>query len=86
MQYILSRQFEKSFKKLPKPVKSRVIITLEKFIKNPEDPALKKYALSGKWKNHFSINVASDVRAIYVCVEEEVVYFVALGSHSELYG
>ncbi len=86
MQYILSKQFEKDFTKLPKPIKKKVLATLQVIINDPLEPSLRNHSLSGRWKNHFSINVTSDVRAVYIHVENDIVHFVAVGSHSELYG
>ncbi len=86
MQYILSKRFEKDFTKLPKATKKKAITTFEKFIENPQNPTLRNHSLFGKWKGHFSINVTGDTRAIYFVVEDDVVRFVAIGSHSELYG
>lgn len=86
MQYILSKRFEKDFAKLPNTTKRKAIATLEKFIANPQNPSLKSHSLSGKWKGHFSINVTGDTRAVYFVIEKDVVRFVAIGSHSELYG
>ena len=86
MQYILSKRFEKEFTKLPKPVKKKVLSVLQKFVNDPLDHSLKNHRLSGKWHNHFSINVTGDVRAVYVYIKDDIVYFVAVGSHSELYG
>jgi addiction module RelE/StbE family toxin len=86
MQYILSKRFEKDFAKLPKAIKKKTIATFEKFVENPQNPTLRNHSLSGKWKGHFSINVTGDTRAIYFVIEDDVVRFVAIGSHSELYG
>jgi addiction module RelE/StbE family toxin len=86
MQYVLSKSFEKDFAKLPTPIKKKAIITLEKFIDNPQNPTLRNHSLAGKWKSYFSINVTSDTRAIYFVIEDDMVRFVAIGSHSELYG
>jgi addiction module RelE/StbE family toxin len=86
MQYILSKRFEKDFAKLPTPIKKKAIVTLEKFVIDPQNPSLHNHGLSGKWKGHFSINVTGDTRAIYFVIEEDMVRFVAIGSHSELYG
>jgi len=86
MQYILSKRFEKEFSKLPKPIKKKVIVVLQKFVDDPTDSELRNHRLSGKWKNHFSINVTGDVRAVYVYIKDDVVHFVAVGTHSELYG
>jgi addiction module RelE/StbE family toxin len=86
MQYILSKRFEKDFSKLPKPTKKKVFLVLKKFVEDPLDPSLRSHRLSGRWNNHFSIDVTGDLRAVYVYIKDDVVYFVAVGSHSELYG
>jgi len=86
MQYILSKRFEKDFAKLPVATKKKAIVTLEKFIENPQNPSLRNHGLSGKWKGHFSIDVTGDTRAIYFVIESDMVRFVAIGSHSELCG
>lgn len=85
MQYILSKRFEKDFVKLPKATKKKAVATFEKFVKNPQNPTLRNHSLSGKWKGHFSINVTGDTRAIYFVIEDDLVRFVTIGSHSELY-
>jgi addiction module RelE/StbE family toxin len=86
MQYVLSKQFEKDFAKLSKPLKKKVLVTLQIFIQDPLDSRLRNHRLHGRWHNHHSINVTGDVRAIYVYVENNTVYFITLGTHSELYG
>jgi len=60
-------------------------ITPGKFIKNLQNPSLREHGLTGRWKNHFSINATGDTRALYFVIEEDVVRFVAIGTHSELY-
>ena len=86
MQYILSKRFEKECTKLPKPIKNKVLVVLQKFVEDPFDPNLRNHRLSGKWNNHYSIDVGGDIRAVYVYIEDDIVHFVAVGSHSELYG
>jgi len=86
MQYVLSKQFEKDFAKLPAAIKKKAFVTLKKFIENPQNPTLRNHSLLGKWKGHFSINVTGDTRAVYFVIENDIVRFVAIGSHSELYG
>lgn len=86
MQYILSKRFEKEFAKLPKPVKKKVLVVLQQFVEDPHDPTLRNHRLSGKWADHFSVNVTGDIRAVYVFIKDDIVHFVAVGSHSELYG
>lgn len=86
MQYVLSKRFEKDFVKLSKPIKNKVLLVLQNFIQDPYNQTLRNHRLSGKWSNHYSINVTGDVRAVYVFIKDDVVHFVAVGSHSELYG
>lgn len=85
MQYILSKQFEKSFTKLPKKVKTKAIEQLKVFIVDPMDVQLNNHSLSGKWRNYRSINISGDIRALYTKVDDDIVRFVDIGSHSELY-
>lgn len=85
MQYILSKNFEKDFAKLPKRSKAQAIAALTLFVENPENPTLRVHPLKGKWVGHFSIDITGDARAIYFIVEKGLVRFVAIGSHSQLY-
>jgi addiction module RelE/StbE family toxin len=86
MKYILSKRFEKDFLKLPKQVKAKAVIVFELFVVDPQNQALRVHPLKGKWMGHFSIDVTGDTRAIYFIVEKDLVRFVAIGSHSQLYG
>lgn len=86
MQYILSKQFEKDFAKLPKRIKTKAIVSLVLFIDDPENQMLRIHPLKGRWTGHFSIDVTGDTRAIYFVIEKDLVRFVAIGSHSQLYG
>lgn len=85
MRYILSKSFEKDFTKLPPRTKEKVIIALECFTNNPEHHTLRVHQLKGKWRGYFSIDIDSDIRALYHREEAEVVRFVTIGSHSKLY-
>ncbi len=86
MEYILSKQFEKQFAKLPKRVKVKAIKAFEVFVQNPGDMTLRAHTLAGRWRGHWSIDVTGDYRAVYVQVDEQIVRFIAIGTHSELYG
>lgn len=86
MQYILSKGFQKDFARLPKRTKAQTITTLMVFVEDPINPKLRVHPLKGKWLGHFSIDVTGDTRAVYFIVEDNLVQFVAIGSHSQLYG
>lgn len=75
--------------------KSHVIIRknfkkrIEEFAKNPNSPPLNNHPLKKAYEGYRSINVTSDWRAIYQEKQDEedelIVYFVAIGTHKELY-
>ncbi len=57
---------------------------LEIFIEDPFDPRLRNHPLKGKLKGYRSINITGDWRALFKEVEDGV-YFVIIGTHSQLY-
>jgi len=84
----LSSGFLKKLKKIDvrirKSFKERIIV----FSKDPSDPQLDNHPLKREWKGHRSIDITADYRAIYKETQigdENVAYFVALGTHDELY-
>jgi len=85
MRYGTSKQFNKQFSKLPKSVKIKAIERLGIFILEPFDQILNNHPLKGRWQGSRSINITSDIRAVYELVKKDFAYFVAIGSHSELY-
>lgn len=85
MQYLLSKSFEKQFKKFPRKTKKQAIERFHVFIVDPIDYRLHNHPLTGEWVGYRSIDITGDIRAIYKKVDEHTVRFVAIGSHSELY-
>jgi len=58
------------------------------FSKNPEEPQLHNHPLREEWQGYRSIDITNDYRAIYTEKtegKEIIAYFVALGTHKELY-
>lgn len=86
MRYILSKGFEKDFLKLPKRTKEKTVEALLLFASEPTHSTLRVHSLKGRWVGHYSIDVTGDTRALYYVIEKGLVRFVAVGSHSELYG
>lgn len=59
------------------------------FTKDPNNPQLDNHELHEEWEGLRSIDITADWRAIYEEIdegEEVVAYFLALGTHEELYG
>ncbi|HRY62334.1 MAG TPA: type II toxin-antitoxin system mRNA interferase toxin, RelE/StbE family [Candidatus Paceibacterota bacterium] len=81
-------QFHKRFIKQHKNLKKIWDKFDERFIlftKDPNHPLLNNHPLHGKYDNYRSINITGDIRAVYKEVNKDLVIFIALGTHSELY-
>ena len=80
----LLKKLKKSDVRIRKSFKERILV----FSKNPQDLELDNHSLKREWKGYRSIDITSDLRAIYQEIQiggETVAYFVALGTHNELY-
>jgi addiction module RelE/StbE family toxin len=81
-----SKRFIKDLKNSSQIIKNNFKDRLNIFVVNRYHPILNNHSLSGRLKNCRSINVSGDWRAIFKEIkEEDVCYFVAIGSHSKLY-
>jgi len=81
-----SKRFIKDLKNSSQGIKTSFKDRLNIFVVNRCHPILNNHSLSGKLKNCRSINVSGDWRAIFKEIkEEDVCYFIAIGSHSKLY-
>lgn len=77
--------FKKSFQKLPQKIQEKFVERIFLFEKDQFDPVLNNHALKGSYSGYRSINITGDIRAIYKKTDNEAT-FVAIGSHSHLYG
>jgi addiction module RelE/StbE family toxin len=86
MEIKYSRQFIKEFKKCPVKIKSNFKKRLEFFINDKYLPILNNHPLNGEYDNCRSINITGDWRAIFREADNgEIIYFHAIGTHSQLY-
>ena len=76
------KTFKKQYKKLPPKTKEKFQKQFKIFQTDPFDISLKNHSLAGKYKACRSINVSSDVRAIYI-VEGNEIKFLSIGTHGE---
>ncbi len=82
-------EFITHYKKVEVRIAKAVDQKLQIFAKNPYDYGLRNHPLRDEWGGYRSIDITNDYRAIYKEVyegEEINAYFVALGTHKELYG
>ncbi|OGK24959.1 hypothetical protein A3A46_00900 [Candidatus Roizmanbacteria bacterium RIFCSPLOWO2_01_FULL_37_13] len=78
-------RFIKKLRKTPKKITVAFRERLEIFIKNKYSPILNNHQLTGQYSGLRSINITGDWRAIYKEIDKNTIYFVELGTHSELY-
>ena len=79
-----SKRFSRQYNKLPIKIQQQFNTRFKLYLENEANPLLNVHNLSGEYRGHQSFNVNADVRAVFTRVPEKL-YFVAIGSHSELY-
>jgi len=81
------KKFEKRFKKLSPSLKSKTILAVEKFIKNPSDKTLSNHPLTGKLQGKRAFSVTGDVRVVFEEHDNYVlVVMLDVGGHSQVDG
>ena len=81
--------FIRLYKKADVRIRKQVDEKLRIFSKTPHDLGLRNHPLHEEWEGFRSIDITNDYRAVYEEVQEgeEInAYFIALGTHDELYG
>ncbi len=87
-QVLSSKDFIEQYKKATVRIRKAFDRQFEIFAENPTDLGLRNHPLHGKWQGHRSIDITADWRAVYKEIqegEELIAYFVALGTHDQLY-
>jgi len=82
---VFHKDFKKKYHKLSPTLVEKLDDRLRLFSKDEFNPLLNNHALKGKWLGYRSINVTGDIRAIFKR-EADSAFFVAIDSHSNLYG
>lgn len=84
-----SPDFYRQYKKADVRIRNKVDVKIEIFLKDAHELQLDNHALENEWKGCRSIDINADYRAIYkeTHIDDIIVaYFVALGTHNQLYG
>jgi len=86
--------FDKQYKKSNVRIQHKFDSVLEIFNRDPTDLSLRNHSLKGKFLGKRSIDITGDWRAIYReevifdekgTVKETIIYFIAIGTHPQLY-
>ena len=81
-----TKNFRKQYQKLPERIQIQFTERLKLFIADHNNPLLKVHSLTGDYRECSSFNVTGDIRAVFKMQASEVALFIAIGSHSKLYG
>lgn len=80
------RTFDKQFAKLPQKRREKIIDTIDHFLDDPTNSILRNHELAGEWVGFRSISAGGDLRLHFQITDNgTVAYFVAVGTHSQLY-
>lgn len=83
----LHKDFIKQAANLKPAQKKRLQAAMKLFHEQPQDPKLYNHPLIGEWKGYRSISFGGDWRAHFELTDNgTVAWFVACGTHSQLYG
>ena len=85
MELHYSSSFKKQYKKLPVKMREQFKTRLILFVQNQNSPQLHIHKLNGVYEGLWSINITGDFRAVFDKIQENAVFFEAIGTHSELY-
>lgn len=86
MRVSFHKNFDRSYRKCSSKVQKQFKRRLKLFLENPYHPLLENHALHRKWQDFRSINVTGDYRALYYHLDNDVVEFFIIDTHSNLYG
>ncbi|MBI2607804.1 MAG: type II toxin-antitoxin system mRNA interferase toxin, RelE/StbE family [Candidatus Doudnabacteria bacterium] len=84
MRVVYHKNFRKQYKKL-RAIQRQIDERLVLFMKNPFNPNLNNHALSGKYRGYRSINITGVYRAFYEVIEADLIQFIIVDTHSNLY-
>lgn len=80
-----SKRFRKSFDKLPLKKQQKVRKTIVLFITNPTTRSLRLHELDGDLAGTWSISAGGDLRIHFRYHDDTVVFFLTVGTHSQLH-
>lgn len=83
---IYSKKFQREYKKLPPKLQKQFKQRRNLFLANAFDLILNNHPLHDPYTDCRSINVTGDYRAIFYIENQNVIHFIAIGTHHNLFG
>ena len=75
----------RKIKRTDKTLTVQINKQLKLFQLHPQHPSLRIHKLSGKMKNRWSVSLSKSYRMIYILLESDEAYFIAIGTHDKVY-
>jgi addiction module RelE/StbE family toxin len=72
-------------KRKDKKLSNQIYKQLKLFTKEPKHPSLRTHKLIGKLRNYWSISLTKSLRMVYILLNDDEAYFIAIGKHEEVY-
>ena len=85
MDIVFQKSFQKDYAKQKASTKRQTKERISLFLEDRFSPLLNYHALKGEFLGCYSLNVSADVRVIFY-VENDTMYLIRVGTHSQLYG
>jgi len=88
MRIVFSPDIVKELKKIKRnnvKLSKRVEKQLSLFQNSPQHISLRTHKLQGNLKNMWSISITEKIRMVYLLLSHQEAYFIALGTHDEVY-
>lgn len=86
MEIILHKKFKKKFKKLSPKIKRNYFERADLFLRDPFHPLLNNHPVDPIYPPGWrSINITGDYRVLFEPQSKNIVMFMKIGTHSELY-
>ena len=85
MDVLFHKRFKKQLQKIPLQVQEKFFERLNIMVTAGEVPQLGIHRLGGDMAEFKSINVTGDYRALFEIKEKNIIIFMKIGTHSELY-
>lgn len=88
MKVIFHKIFVKHFDKRIKPNSKLLNQYIQKynlFIKDRDNPLLKDHQLKGDLLGKRAFKITSDIRVIYQIKDKEIIEFIDIGTHNQVY-
>ena len=86
MRVQFSPDFDKQFSThLTNRQKALALEAIDLFIDSPFHQDLRNHGLRKEWKGYRSLGIGGDFRLHFKMISDDFAYFVAVGTHSQLY-